>query len=111
MTSVVNGTLDLGRMRRDRLAKVQAGMEGTGFDALVLSGNSAVRYVSGADVMNVEVSRTPYEPTIAGRAAEGQPHLFTPYPEGAPPDLPSDHVHAPLLVEFDEGVAALAGVR
>jgi Xaa-Pro aminopeptidase len=109
MTSVVNGTLDLGRMRRDRLAKAQAGMEAAGFDALVLSGNSAVRYVSGADVMNVEVSRNAYEPTIAVVLPQGPPHLFTPYPEGVPPDLPSDHVHGPLLVEFDEGVAALAG--
>jgi Xaa-Pro aminopeptidase len=83
-------------------------MASGGFDALVLSSNSGVRYASGAEMMNVEISRNAYEPTIAIVLPEGLPHLFTFYPEGAPPDLPADHVHGPLLVGFDDGVAALA---
>ena len=109
MTAVMQDTLDLARMRRERLAKVQQGMADGGFDALVLSENSAVRYATGAEMMNVEISRNAYDPTIAVVLPNGLPHLFTPYPEGAPPELPADHVHGPLLVEFDEGVAALAG--
>jgi Xaa-Pro aminopeptidase len=100
--------LDLGRMRRARLAKVQEGMASNGFDALVLSGNSAVRYATGSEMMNVEVSRNAYDPTTAIVLPHGLPHLFTPYPEGAAPELPAEHVHQPLLVEFDQGVAALS---
>ena len=61
-------------------------------------------------MLNVEVGRSAHEPTAAVILANDLPHLFTAFPEGAPPDLPSDHVHAPLLVEFDEGVDALAQV-
>jgi Xaa-Pro aminopeptidase len=116
MTSVLTpagaahaGDLDLARMRRERLAKVQEGMASGGFAALVLLGNTAVRYATGCEMLNVEISRNAYDPTIAVVLASGAPHVFTPYPEGAAPELPADHVHGPLLVEFDEGVAALVG--
>jgi Xaa-Pro aminopeptidase len=102
------GDLDLARMRQERLAKVQEGMVANGFDALVLSGNSAVRYATGSEMMHVEISRNAYDPTIAIVLPTGAPHLYTPYPEGAAPEIPADHVHGPLLVEFDEGVDALA---
>jgi Xaa-Pro aminopeptidase len=111
-TSVVlprTDDLDRARMRRERLAKVQEGMAANGFDALVLSGNSAVRYATGSEMMHVEISRNAYDPTIAIVLPTGLPHLFTPYPEGAAPEIPSEHVHGPLLVEFDEGVDAFAG--
>jgi Xaa-Pro aminopeptidase len=101
--------LDLGRMRRERLAKLQSGLAEQGLDGLVLVGNSCVRYATGAELLNVEWARTAFEPVIAIVPAAGLPHLFTPYPEGAPPDLPADHVHPPLLVEYEEGVRALAG--
>ena len=116
MTSVLTaagaahaGDLDLARMRRERLAKVQEGMASGGFAALVLLGNTAVRYATGCEMLNVEISRNAYDPTIAVVLASGAPHVFTPYPEGAAPELPADHVHGPLLVELDEGVAALVG--
>jgi Xaa-Pro aminopeptidase len=35
-------------------------------------------------------------------------HLFTAFPEGAPPELPADHLHGPLHPDLDEGAAALA---
>jgi len=103
-------SLDLARMRAERLAKLQAGMQAEGLDGLVLVGNSAVRYATGAALLTVEWARTAFEPTIAVVPAQGQPHLFTGQPDGAPPDLPSSNVHPPLLVEFEEGVRALAGV-
>jgi Xaa-Pro dipeptidase len=99
--------LDLARMRRERLARLQSAMAAEALDGLVLAGNSAVRYATGAELLTVEWARTTYEPTIAIVPARGAPHLFTPHPEGAPPDLADDHVHPPLLVEFDEGVRAL----
>jgi Xaa-Pro dipeptidase len=37
-------------------------------------------------------------------AGDDLPHLFTPFPEGAPPDLPADRVHPPLFLELDAGV-------
>jgi Xaa-Pro dipeptidase len=101
--------LDLARMRRERLAKVQAGMAQEGFDALVLAENSSVRYTTGAEMMNAEIARQWYEPTIAVVLPSGAPHVFTPYPEGVPPDMPEANVHRPLLIEFDEGVEQLAG--
>ena len=103
------GELDLVRMRRERLAKLQAAMRTAGFDALVLAANSSVRYATGTAMMNVEISRNAYEPTIAVVLPDAAPHVFTPYPEGAPLDIPRGNVHAPLLVEFEEGVEVLAG--
>jgi hypothetical protein len=75
---------------------------------MVLLGNNAILYSTGAEMMNAEWGRCVYEPTIAIVLPTGPPHIFTGYPEGVPPGVPSDHVHGPLLVEFDEGVAALA---
>ena len=69
-----------------------------------------VRYASGADVMNVEVSRN---------ACTNPPSRSCSHERSAPPLHPlpgrcatgpaADHVHGPLLVEFDEGVAAAGG--
>jgi Xaa-Pro aminopeptidase len=39
---------------------------------------------------------------------DASPHLFTPYPEGAPPELPADHLHTPLWPESDAGVEEMA---
>jgi Xaa-Pro dipeptidase len=41
-------------------------------------------------------------------AADPMPHVFTPYPEGLPPELPADHRHGPVYPELDDGVAELA---
>jgi Xaa-Pro dipeptidase len=101
--------LDLARMRRERLGKLQRAMEVDGTDALVLSGNTAVRYATGAQLPSVEGERAVHEPTIALVLPEGPPHLYTASAEAAPPELPADHVHGPLLVEFPAGVVALAG--
>jgi Xaa-Pro aminopeptidase len=100
--------LDLGRMRRDRLARLQAAMERRGIDVLVLGGTGNVHYATGARWAAAELGRSVHEPAIAIVDGSGLPHLFTAYPEGAPPDLPSAHVHPPLAPEFVEGVGALA---
>jgi Xaa-Pro aminopeptidase len=40
-------------------------------------------------------------------ADDDQPHLFTAYPEGVPPELRADHVHPVVYVELEAGVDAL----
>ncbi|MCU1459911.1 MAG: Xaa-Pro aminopeptidase [Actinomycetia bacterium] len=100
--------IDTARMRRDRHAKLVDAMDQTGFDALVLGGTGNVNYAVGSTGMSSDVGRAFQEPTIAVVTRDGL-HLFTPYPEGAPPELPADRIHDPLYPEFPEGVAALAG--
>ena len=39
---------------------------------------------------------------------DDHPHVFTPYPEGAPPELPRDHLHAPMWHDTDAGIEELA---
>ena len=99
---------DLARMRRDRFSKLVAGMEEHGFDALVLSGTGNVNYATGATSMASDAGRAFQEAAIAVVTRDG-PHLFTPYPEGAPPDLPPDHLHGAWYPEFSEGVRIMAG--
>jgi len=101
--------LDLTRMRRDRLAKLVVAMDEHAMDALVLSGTGNVHYAVGSTSMASDAGRAFQEPTIAIVTRKG-PHLFTPYPEGAPPELPADQVHGSLYPEFPEGVDAMADV-
>jgi Xaa-Pro dipeptidase len=102
-------TLNLPRMRRERYAKLLAEMDrrGVGAALLILPGN--VAYASGARAAMADGDRASYERTVA-IAVKGQaaPHLFTSYPEGAPSELPADHLHPPLYPDLEEGVSAMA---
>lgn len=95
--------LDLGRMRRDRRAKLQAAMDRRGIDVLVLAGTGNVHYATGARWAAAELGRSVQEPAIAIVDRAGLPHLFTAYPEGVPPDLPPAHLHGPLAPEIRRG--------
>ncbi len=109
MTSVsTEAPLHLERMRRERQAKLQSGMDTAGFDGMVLAGQSAIRYAIGSEMLVAELSRSVYEPTLAVIPRDAPAHLFTPYPEGAPPEFPVECVHPPIRWEFDDGVEALA---
>jgi Xaa-Pro aminopeptidase len=56
-----------------------------------------------------EAGRAHHLPTIAlVRRDDELPHLFTPYPEGAPPEIDADHLHAELCPELAEGVREMA---
>jgi Xaa-Pro aminopeptidase len=108
---------DLGRMQRDRWAKLREVMGAQGVDALVLLGNSNVSYATGAGWALSDPGRANVERPVAVVTAGGEPpHLFTPFPEWAAGELglPEDHVHGPAYLEFDEGAAdfgrALAGL-
>jgi Xaa-Pro aminopeptidase len=101
--------LNLPRMRQERYQKLQAEMERQDVDALVLLGSGNVQYATGAVSMLSDLGRALHLPTIAvvPRGAPA-PHLYTPYPEGAPPELPAENVHGPLYPEFREGVQMMA---
>ncbi|MCV6975256.1 M24 family metallopeptidase [Mycobacterium bourgelatii] len=100
-------------MRRETGARLRSAMAERGIDALVLLGNNAVVYATGvswplgdAGVSYVE------RPVAVVLADDASPHLFLPFREGASQesDLPADHLHGPVYLEFDEGVANFARV-
>ncbi len=100
---------DLGRMQRDRWARLRAVMDEQGVDALLLLGNSNVAYATGASWPLGDPGRANVELPVAVLTASGDPpHLFTPFPDLAVLDLclPEDHVHGPVYLEFDEGAEA-----
>jgi Xaa-Pro aminopeptidase len=101
---------DLIRLRAERHAKLSAQMEHEGVDALLLLGTSPVQYAVGptapaADSSHSHVIRTAALVT----AGVDSPHLFTPDPRTAPPELPQDHVHPPAHPDVEGGVADLVG--
>ena len=88
---------DLPRMRAERHAKVQHQLEMQGLDGLVLLGTNNVAYATGARAPAMDSGRAALlRPVAAVLHGDPSPHLFTPFPEGSPPELPPDHVHDPL---------------
>ena len=101
--------LDLARMRRERMAKLHAEVDQRGLAALLLLTSGNVIYATGAKGVMADNQRVYQQRTTAlVVAGDPFPHLFTPFPEGAPPELPEDHVHPPLHLETDAGVDDLA---
>jgi Xaa-Pro aminopeptidase len=100
--------LDLARMRRERRGKLLAAMAAHGVDGLVLLGQNNVTYAIGARVPAAEPARAGHSRPVAVLTRDDEAHLFTSVPEGVPPDLPSDHVHDALALEWDAGARALA---
>lgn len=104
-----DATPDLARMRRERHARLVASMRTDGVDALLLLGQANVGYATGARVPACDQSRALHRRPVALVTADGDPpHLWTWYPDGAPPDLPADHVHPGLRLELDPDARALA---
>jgi Xaa-Pro aminopeptidase len=98
--------LDLARMRRERHARLQAEMASQGAGAMLLLGGANVSYATGALTLAAEEGRASHERACALVVAGADaPHLFTPFPEGAPPEA---RVHPPLYPELEEGVADAA---
>jgi Xaa-Pro dipeptidase len=102
-------TPDLARMRGDRSARLQHQLDAQGLAGLVLLGTTAVSYATGANQPGADSARAGlFRPVAVVVAGDAAPHLFTRYPEGAPVDLPADHLHPPVFPDIDEGAAALA---
>jgi Xaa-Pro dipeptidase len=107
----VNGDLDLARMRRDRHRKVVDALDDQGLVAAVLLGQQNIAYALGARAPATDAARAAHQRMVAIVTADGDaPHLFTRFPDGVPPELPADHVHGALSVEWAEGAAALLDV-
>ncbi len=100
---------DLVRMRRERHARVQRQLHDQGLDGLVLLGTSAVAYATGATAPGSDSGRATLRRQAAVVVAgDESPHLLTPYPEGAPPELPADHLGGAAYPDLDDGASALA---
>ncbi|HEX6312107.1 MAG TPA: Xaa-Pro peptidase family protein [Acidimicrobiia bacterium] len=102
--------LHLGRMRRERRGRLTAAMATHGLDGLVLLGQANVAYATGARVPAAEPGRAARQRPVAVLTREGEAHLFTAFPEGAPPELPAAHVHGALATEDEAGARALVEV-
>jgi Xaa-Pro dipeptidase len=103
--------LDLARMRAERHARLVAAMNDEGVDALLLLGQANVAYATGLRVPAADQNLAIHRRAVALVTADGATaHVWTWYPEGAPPELPVDHQHDGLRLEFPAGAAALAEV-
>ncbi|OBH06308.1 peptidase [Mycobacterium sp. E2699] len=102
---------DLTRMRRETGTRLRAAMAERGVDALILLGNSAVVYATGTSWPLGDAGLSYVErPVAVVVAGDEWPHLFLPFREGAAheSELPPDHLHGPVYLEFEEGVSDFA---
>ena len=98
---------DRARMYRECGARLRAAMADNGVDALILLGNGNVVYATGASWPLLDAGLSHVErPVALVLAGDDHPHLFIPFREGAASEsqIPADHLHPPLYLEFDEGV-------
>ncbi len=104
---------DLSRMYRECGARLRDSMREKGVDALVLLGNGNVVYATGASWRLLDAGLSHVERPVAIVLVDDEhPHLFMPMREGSvsETEVPADHVHGPLYLEFDEGVEHLAAL-
>jgi Xaa-Pro dipeptidase len=102
---------DLVRMRRERMARLHAAMREQCLDALVLLGNTNVVYATGAIWPLADSGRANFEQPVAVVLVNDEwPHLFSPMREDEQflTNLPADHLHGPVFLDFDEGVGLFA---
>src|SRR6185437_2140469 len=89
--------------------RIRAVMREQGLDVLVLLGNTNVVYATGLTWPLADSGRANFEQPVAVVLADDEwPHVFAPEfgAERAAPNLPPDHVHGPVFLDFDEGVMA-----
>jgi Xaa-Pro aminopeptidase len=98
-------------MRRERHRKLVDALDGAGLAAAVLLGQQNIAYAVGARVPAADAARAAHQRMITVVTADGDaPHLYTRFPEGAPPEVPKGHVRPALPVEWPDGAAALLEV-
>ncbi len=101
--------LDMERMRRERHARLVEQMRAQDVDVLLAAGPSVVGYASGAVVPAADAGRAAHRRAVAVVTADGAPpEVFTPYPDGIPPQVDREHVHAGLDLEWDDDALVLA---
>ncbi|WP_283617116.1 M24 family metallopeptidase, partial [Mycolicibacterium poriferae] len=94
-------------------ARLHAAMAEQGVDAVVLLGNGNVTYATGISWPLADAGLSHVErPVAVVLSGDEHPHLFLPFREGAAMEsgLPEDHMHGPVYLEFDEGVAKFATI-
>jgi Xaa-Pro dipeptidase len=102
---------DVRRMHRDRSRRLRALMREQGLDALVLLGNTNVVYATGAIWPLADSGRANFEQPVAVVTVDDEwPHLFSPLraEDRLRVELPEDHIHGPVYLDFDEGVQLFA---
>jgi Xaa-Pro aminopeptidase len=101
--------LDLPRLRRERIAKLDAAMVAAGIDVLVLCGQQNVSYTTGTRMPAADHVRASWWRAVAvfERGAPW-PHLYTDFPEGAAGEWPDEFLHRAIEVESEAGAADLA---
>jgi Xaa-Pro dipeptidase len=102
---------DWARMRTEIGARLRAAMAEHGVDALILLMNGYVVYATGASWPLLDAGLSHVERPVAVVLADDEhPHLFMPVRAGAPLEspVPDDHLHGPVYLEFDHGVAQFA---
>jgi Xaa-Pro dipeptidase len=110
---VIPETPDLARMRRETGTRLRSAMAERGVDAMILLGNNAVVYATGTSWPLGDAGLSYVERPVAVVVADDEsPHLFLPFREGAAheSELPADHLHGPVYLEFDEGVQSFVRV-
>lgn len=101
----ISDVVDRARLRRETGARLREAMADRGIEALVLLGNDAVTYATGSSWRLGDAGLSHVErPVVVVLADDPDPHLFPPFWDGRDSDLPADHVHGPVYLEFDEGV-------
>ncbi|OBG24195.1 Xaa-Pro peptidase family protein [Mycobacterium sp. 852002-51057_SCH5723018] len=104
---------DWARMRSEIGARLRGAMADHGVDALVLLMNGYVGYATGAIWPLLDAGLSHVERPVAVVLADDEhPHLFMPFRGGATAEqpVPEDHLHGPVYLEFDQGVAEFARV-
>jgi Xaa-Pro dipeptidase len=102
--------LDLARLRRDRVMKLDDAMEAAGVDTLVLCAQQNVSYATGTRVPAADHVRASWWRAVAVfERGASWPHLYTDFPEGAPDDLPDEFLHRAIEVETAGGARELTG--
>jgi Xaa-Pro aminopeptidase len=96
-------------MRRERFERLQHQLEAKGVDGLVLLGSSSVGYATGAAAPAQDGDRAALFRAVAVVVkGDSAPHLYTLYADGAPGELPDDHLHGSLFPDLDDGIEAFS---
>jgi len=104
--------VDFFALRAERRAKVFAGMDVSGLDALILGGAGNVHYVCGARVLG-RAGVLPFAPVCVVVRATGRVHLLSTWDEGVPPEIEREDLY-PLSwnpANFMASVGAIPGLR
>jgi len=97
-------TCNVGRMRRERLARLRHHMAAQDVAAVLLLHDPHVAYASGHVGPAVDTTHAVHQRSVAIIGQEGPVHLFADRPS---PDLAAE-IHPPVFPELDESMAGLA---